>query len=60
MLNATTLIIVSNLHKMHLTLGDDGHWIRAHTAPPPPLIPPIVGERSTNDLFVGPPDMTIA
>ena len=42
LLNAITMIIVSNLYKMHLTLGDDGRWVRAHTTPPPPLIPPIV------------------
>ena len=26
--NVATMITISNMHKMHLTLGDDGHWIR--------------------------------
>ena len=28
--NTTTMIIVSNLYKMHLTLSDNGRWVRAH------------------------------
>ena len=34
--NTTTMITVSNLHKMHLTQGDDEHWVRGKSA----LIPP--------------------
>ena len=33
--NTTTMIIVLNLYKMHLTLSDDGRWIKAYTAPLP-------------------------
>ena len=44
--NATTMIIVSNLHKMHLILGDDQHWVRACIAPML-SIPFIVGKGST-------------
>ena len=31
------MIMVSNLHKMHLTLGDDGHWVRVRTTLYPPI-----------------------
>ena len=31
--NATVMIIVSNLHKMLLTLGDEGHRVKARNAP---------------------------
>ena len=41
--NATTMIIVSNLHKMHLILGDDSWWVKACIAPLPPPNPPTVG-----------------
>ena len=58
--NATTMIIVSNLHKMHLTLGDDGRWVKASTTPPPPLIPLVVGKGSITHPSIGPPDMTIS
>ena len=60
MSNATTMIIVSNLHKMHLTLGDDGRWVRAHIAPPPPLIPPTVSDGSTTQPSVRPLDVIVA
>ena len=39
--NATTMIIIYNLHKMHLSLGDDGRWVKAHTTPLPPLFHPL-------------------
>ena len=42
--NATTMITISNLQ---LTLGDYGYWVKAHTAPLPPPIPPTVREGST-------------
>ena len=45
--NATTMITVSNLHKMHLTLRDEGGWVRAHIATLPPLVLPIIREGST-------------
>ena len=44
--NIITMIIVSNLYKMDLTLGDDRHLVKAHVAPTLP-IPPTIGERST-------------
>ena len=44
---------------MHLNLGDDGHWVRCNTTPPPP-IPPTLGEGFTTHPFVRPPDMTVA
>ena len=37
--NAIIMITVSNLHKMHLALGDDRRWIRARTTPSPPTFP---------------------
>ena len=56
--NATTMITVSNLHKMHLTLGDDARWVKANATPPPPPIPSTIGEGSTTHPSVGPLDMT--
>ena len=47
MSNVTTMIIVSNLHKMHQTLRDDDQWVRAHIVPLPPFIPRIVGKSFT-------------
>ena len=37
--NTTTMITISNLHKRHLTQGDNGHQIRARLAfiPPQPI-----------------------
>ena len=58
--NAIAMIIISNLYKMHLILGDDEHWVRAHTTPTS-TFPPIVGEGSTTHTLVGTlGDMTIA
>ena len=58
--NATTKFTISNLHKMHLTLGDDGHWVKAHIAPMP-SIPFIIGEVSiTQALIKAPRDMIVA
>ena len=56
----TTIITISNLHKMHLTLGDDGRWVRAHTTSLTPSMPPTTGEGSTTQAIVGAPNMTIA
>ena len=36
MLNITTMITLSNLHKLHLTQGDDGHWVKDTFTPIPP------------------------
>ena len=61
--NATTMITISNLHKMQLTLGDDKHWIRARTTPLPPTFPlSIVGKgTTTTHASAGAPgDTTIA
>ena len=59
--NATIMTTVSILHKMYLTLGDNGCWVRAHTAPPPPPMPPTVGKGSfTQTLVVASNDMFIA
>ena len=57
--NATTMIIVSNLHKMHLTLGDNGCWVRAHIAPPLLLVPPTIGKGSTTQALRGPLNMIV-
>ena len=56
--NSTTMIIISNLHEIHLTLRDDGRWISACTTPPPST----VGKGTTaSQASVGAPgDMTIA
>ena len=51
MQNEIIMIIVSNLHNMHLTLGDYGCWIKACTIPTPPLIQSTVGEGSTTNLL---------
>ena len=50
--NATTMIIVSNFHKMYLTLGDDRHQVKAHTTPPPSLIPLTVGGGSSTQTSI--------
>ena len=50
--NATIMITVSKLHKMHLTLRNDGHWVRACIAPISP-IPPTVREGSTTQTTLG-------
>ena len=49
--NATTKIIVSNLHKMHLTLRDGKHQVKACTAPTLP-IPLTIKEGSTTQTLV--------
>ena len=58
--NATTMITVFNLHKMHLTLRDDGHWVRASIAPPPPLIPLTIGKGSTTKTSAWPPNIIVS
>ena len=52
MVNATIIITISNLCKMHLTLGDDRRQVRACTALIPP-IPPTVGEGSIAQVTRG-------
>ena len=60
MLNATIMIFVSNLHKMHLTLRDDEYWVRVHTTSIS-SIPPTVGKDSTTQVPIGAlEDITIA
>ena len=58
--NVTTMITASNLHKMHLILGDDKCWVKAYNA----LIlsiPPIMGKGSTTQTIVkAPSDMIVA
>ena len=57
--NATTMIIISNLHKMHFILGCDECWVRAHIIPIP-SIPLIIEKGSTTQAPIrAPGDMTI-
>ena len=55
------MIIVSNLHKMHLTLGDDRRWIRACIALAPiASFPSTVEEGSTTQTPIrAPGDMIV-
>ena len=53
MLNATTIITISNLYKIHLTLGDGKHQVGAHIAPTYPTYTLIVGNGFTTQTPVG-------
>ena len=49
--NTATMIIISNLHKMHLTLEDDGQLVKSRIAPIPST-PSTVREGSPTQAIV--------
>ena len=52
--NATIMITLSNLHKMHLTFRGNRCWVKAHITLTP-SIPPTIEEASTTQTSVGAP-----